>query len=94
MRSYRDRSLTSRPHQLKEPILIPKVWLKNYIPAVIIGALGGLGIGFAVYQMSGGSMNIVGFVLEFHRGRDAMFWIFGGALIAGAITFLCAPNAK
>jgi hypothetical protein len=74
--------------------LIPKVWLKNYVPAAIIGGLLGLAIGFAVYQLSGGAYNIVGYFAEFHRSRDALFWIVGGIFTAGAITFLCAPNAK
>ena len=74
--------------------MIPRVWLKNYVPAVIIGGIVGLAVGFAIYEMSGGTYNIVGYVFEFHRGRDALFWMFGGIFVGGAITFLCAPNAK
>ncbi len=74
--------------------MIPRAWLKKYIPAAIIGGLLGLAIGFAVYQLSGGAYNIVGYFAELHRSRDALFWIVGGIFIAGAITFLFAPNAK
>ncbi len=74
--------------------MIPRTWLRNYIPAAIIGAIFGLALGFAVYQLSGGQYNIVGYLFEFHRSRDALFWLLGGVLVAGAITFLCAPNAK
>ena len=63
------------------------------IAAGVIGAVVGLAIGFSVFQFSGGHYNIVGFVVEFHRGRDAMFWLFGGAVVAGAIAFLAAPSA-
>ncbi len=74
--------------------MLPRAWLRNYVPAVIIGAILGLAIGFAVYQLSGGTYNIVGYVLEFHRSRDALFWILGGVFVAGAVAFLAAPNVK
>ncbi len=60
----------------------------------MLGAILGLAIGFSVHQLSGGQYNIVGFIVEYHRGRDAVFWLLGGIIVAGAITFLMAPNAK
>ncbi len=83
-----------RPPQLLKATLMPRAWLKTYVPAAVIGGLIGLAIGFAVHQLSGGNYSIIGYILEFHRGRDAVFWLFGGIFTAGAIAFLCAPNAK
>jgi hypothetical protein len=74
--------------------LISVASLKVYIAAATIGAIIGFAVGFSVFQLSGGQYNVVGYLIEFHRGRDALFWIIGGLLVAAAITFLTAPNAE
>jgi hypothetical protein len=49
---------------------------------------------FPSTNSTGGQYNIVVFSVEYHRGRDALFWTLGGMIVAGANTFLAAPNAK
>lgn len=75
------------------PLSIGDTPFRILMAAGVIGAIVGLALGFSVFQFSGGHYNIVGFVVEYHRGRDALFWLFGGVIVAGAIAFLAAPNS-
>lgn len=82
-----------QPAKARAPRSILATPVRVLIAAAVIGAIVGLAIGFSVFQSSGGHYNIVGFVVEYHRGRDAMFWLFGGAIVAGAIAFLATPSS-
>lgn len=88
-----DANARRKPNKAKRRLTLATTPVSILIAAGVIGAIVGLAIGFSVFQVSGGHYNIVGFTIEHHRGRDALFWLFGGAIVAGAIAFLASPSS-
>ncbi|MBO0754487.1 MAG: hypothetical protein J2P54_01385 [Bradyrhizobiaceae bacterium] len=59
---------------------------KRFMSVLVVGAVLGLAIGFAIHKFSGG-----GLFLDWVRGRtwqDAAAWLGGGAAISWALTVL------
>jgi hypothetical protein len=68
---------------------------KTFIPAILIGAVFGLAIGFTVHRATTyGTDNFTVWVSDVYSGYnyDSLFWTLGGVIVAAAIVLILAKN--
>jgi hypothetical protein len=66
--------------------------LQRLLPVLILGGVPGVAIGYSVYKLSsGGGVEFSHWVRYFD---DVYYWAIGGAIVAGALSFIWPKNSK
>jgi uncharacterized membrane-anchored protein YitT (DUF2179 family) len=60
-----------------------------FLPALLVGLIVGLTIGYIAYKITGGTLNFHGWLANEYFGHPigALLWAVGGALVAMAATY-------
>jgi H+/Cl- antiporter ClcA len=65
--------------------------LRIFIPAIVIGAVVGLAVGYITFKATGGRVDFVVWISPDHpsgHATDALMWMIGAMVVAGAVAFL------
>jgi hypothetical protein len=67
-----------------------------FVPAVLVGIIVGLAVGYVAYKATGGPLNFHGWMANEYSGHPvgAFLWAIGGAVVFVAAAFIQARSSK
>ena len=67
-----------------------------FLPAILIGIIVGLAIGYIAYKATGGPLNFHGWMANEYFGNPvgAFQWAIGGVIVAVAAAYIRARNSN